>query len=102
MTLRLIRVGRRVINLEYLIVAEEWDGTAETEQLMPGGVRLTLETGRVLTLQDGDADTLLKHLEEEAPRTPHPAGRVEAVVGRQCDPATGETLGPRVDAISAG
>jgi hypothetical protein len=67
MTLKPIRVGRKVINLEYMILSEEWDGTPETEQLMPGGVRVTLETGRSLVFNAQQAEEFLRRLEEVVP-----------------------------------
>jgi hypothetical protein len=98
--MKLIRVGKRVINLEYLILAEEWDGTPETGQLVPGAVRVTLESGRVLTLSNGDAETFLRCLDEEIPRKPDQEG-AQVITGQPYDPQTGEPL-PRGPGESIG
>lgn len=54
--MKLIKIGRRWINLEYLIMGEEHDGTPETAHIPPGGVRITLESGKEFDLTNGDAD----------------------------------------------
>ncbi len=60
--MKLIRVGRRWINLEYLIMGEEHDGSPETASIPPGGVRLTLESGKEFNLDNGDADKCRRHM----------------------------------------
>jgi hypothetical protein len=87
--MKLVKVGKRVVNLEYLILAEEWDGTPDTGQLAPGDVRITLETGRTIDLRNGDAALFMKFLEDEVMRPPHEPG---VAFGVACDPVTGEPL----------
>jgi hypothetical protein len=60
----LIRVGRRRINLEYLIMDEENDGTAETAHIPPGGVRVTMEAGKEFDLTGDDATTYKRQVNE--------------------------------------
>lgn len=43
--MKLIKVGRRRINLEYLIMDEKHDGTPVTAHIPPGGIRVTMESG---------------------------------------------------------
>jgi hypothetical protein len=60
--MKLIRVGHRWVNLEYLISGEEHDD-AKAESVPIGGLRLTLETGKEFDLDGSDADKCRRHLE---------------------------------------
>ena len=97
--MHLVRVGKRVVNLEYLILSEEWDGGPETVQLAPGRVRVTLESGRVLVLDETDSAEWLRSLESEL--TPCPDLPAFA---RPYDPATGDPTPPESvrDTIESG
>lgn len=59
--MRIIQLGRRWINLEYLICAEPIDATAEGQ---PAAFRVILESGIVRDLGPDEAETLKRHLAE--------------------------------------
>jgi len=61
---QLIRVGRRRINLEYLIMDEQHDGTPETAHIPAGGVRVTLESGIAFDLVGEEADSYNRAVDE--------------------------------------
>jgi hypothetical protein len=61
--MHLIRVGRRRINLEYLIMDEANDGTPETAHIPPGGIRVTLEAGKEFDLTGDDAASYNRQVE---------------------------------------
>lgn len=62
--MHLIRVGRRRINLEYLIMDEANDGTPETAHIPSGGIRVTLEAGKEFDLVGDDADAYNRQANE--------------------------------------
>jgi hypothetical protein len=88
--MKLIRVGRRWINLEYLIMGEENDGTPETGHIPAGALRLTLESGKEFDLGDGDADKTRRHMAVFV--LPDPA---ENLVAHDEGPDEGEAPGRR-------
>lgn len=59
----LIRVGRRRINLEYLIEDEEGDGTPESSHIPMGGVLVTLQRGKEFVLVGPEADSYRRQVE---------------------------------------
>ena len=64
--MRWVRLGSKRVNLEFTILCEPWDATPETHDLLPGGVRVTVATGRVLVVPPGkDADKLLRTIDED-------------------------------------
>lgn len=60
--MHLVQVGRRWINLEYMILAEQWDGSTETAAIPQGGLRVTLEDGKGFDLPPPESDELARHL----------------------------------------
>lgn len=62
--MKLVRIGRRWINIEYLILGEENDGSPETVSIPTSGVRVTLEAGKEFDLDNGDADKFRRYLED--------------------------------------
>src|SRR4051794_15737536 len=89
--MQLIRVGRRTINLEYLIMDEEGDGTTG----VPAGVtRVTLESGKEFDLTGADASLYRRHVDLFL--QPDPAARPpnSGAVGTSIDPQTGRPFGP--------
>ena len=59
-----IRVGHLIINLEYLILAEDAELEAQPRTLPEGVLRLTLESGRVLDLRGGLADLARRQIDQ--------------------------------------
>jgi hypothetical protein len=90
--MNLIRLGKRFINLDYMILAEEWDGQAEAPGFGPGAVRLTLESGRVLDLGPVEAEALLRRLGELVAEGPGAPGTAAVSVSPPLDPQTGRPL----------
>jgi hypothetical protein len=87
--MKLIRVGNKVLNLRYLILAEE--GMGGPDDPPPGSVRVTVETGRVLTFEGPQADEFRKGLDEHMrPEPPATTGittpRASASVEPGADP----------------
>lgn len=62
--MHLVRLGHRVLNLRYLILAEDCVGEPDPKTLPPGTIRVTIETGRVIDLDGDDADRLRGFLED--------------------------------------
>ncbi len=60
--MKLIRVGYRWVNLEYLISGDEHDPAA-ADVVPIGALRLTLETGKEFDLHGSDAEKCRRHLE---------------------------------------
>jgi hypothetical protein len=89
-----VRVRGKRVNLDYGILAEEFDGTPETGELLPGGLRLTVETGRVLVFPPGpDADKVLRAIDDEIDGSlPAAGGPPRGTVGVAYDPFTGAPL----------
>lgn len=54
--MHLIQVGRRRLNLEYLVMDEEYDGTDETRNIPAGGIRVSMECGEQFNLASAEAD----------------------------------------------
>jgi hypothetical protein len=87
----LVRVGRRWLNLEYLILAEEWGDPEEPHSWGPGGLRVTLVSGRVFDLPPAEATTVRRRLEAILAEPPQVGGGESVTVH---DPATGAPLPP--------
>ncbi len=62
--MHLVHVGRRWINLDYLILVELWDGSPETGTIPEGGMWVCLESGKEFVLGPPDSDHLTRHLSE--------------------------------------
>lgn len=90
--MKLIQVGRRRINLEYLIMDEENDGTEETAHIPAGGVRVTMEAGKEFNLVGEDAETYRRHACDQVMNDPedHSDDPGSATIGYPVDPSTGE------------
>lgn len=91
--MHLIRVGRRVISLEHLILAEFSDGSNDPNGPPPGGARVTLESGKEFDLGPGETDLFGRYLAEVV--RPDPAEVAEqqsGSVGVVIDPATGQPI----------
>jgi hypothetical protein len=58
--MRLICVGKKVLNLRHMIIKEEWEG--EPDDPPPGVVRVTMEPGRVLHFSGDRAQEFLRGL----------------------------------------
>jgi hypothetical protein len=82
----LLRLTRRVINLEFLIQAEDLDTGP------PARVRLTLASGTVLDVTGTDADRVHDRLSVLAPEVA--PGPLMGGTGLPIDPETGHPLGP--------
>ena len=91
--MNLIEVGHVVLNLEYLILAE--DGAREPEpRTVPRDVlRVTVAPGRVLDLRGDDADRVRRRLGEIL--SPPPTTIRLPVHGKPVDPAGARPTGMR-------
>lgn len=91
---KLIRVGRRRINLEYLICDEEGDGSEETKTIPAGGVRITLESGKEFDVVGDDAEKYRRHVEALLMPDPGPGPDSErsGAVAHAVDPSSGQRL----------
>lgn len=94
----LIRVGRRRLNLCYLVMDEENDMTPDTAHIPPRGVRVTMEFGREFNLHGADADQYRRQVMLFL--QPDPGGPTTAVaespspLSREISPSTGIPLRP--------
>jgi hypothetical protein len=77
--------------LEFTILCEPFDATPETAELLPGGVRITIATGRVMNVAPGpDVDKMLRAIDEDvAAGEPRPQA---PLIGQPHDPETGHPL----------
>lgn len=97
--MHLVRIGRRVINLEYLILAEDREGEG------PPLLRVVLEAGNVFELFGDEAAQLRERLNRllspagepaaSSPPPPPPPPPGPSAVGRHVDPGTGAPI-PRL------
>lgn len=89
-----VRIGKRRINLVHTIAVEEFDGLPDTAELVPGGVQVTLLTGRLLVFPPGpDVETLLRSVDEEVSLPKSDLDWVkEREVVKPTDPVSGEDL----------
>lgn len=87
--MKLIRVGRRRINLEYLIMDEEYGTDPEPVGIPPGCIRVTLEQGKEFVLSGGDAESYRAMVEAEVIAcvvdTPAPSKMGQAPPGARKD-----------------
>jgi hypothetical protein len=78
--MHLVRVGRRILNVDYLIEAEEWGGDAPPDSgFGPGWLRVAMFPGRVRDLPPDLAGPFLRQLADLVAAPPPEAGgpRVE-------------------------
>ena len=89
----LIRVGRRTLNLCYLVMSEEG---AQGETVPPGVVRITMESGKEFDLKGTDADAYLRAESEAITRSsPLAAGAFSPIM--RVNPQTGDVSPGTVD-----
>jgi hypothetical protein len=62
---KLIRVGKRTLNLEYMVMDEEHDGSADMLQVPLGGLRVTMERGKEFILCRADAELFRRFVDSE-------------------------------------
>ncbi len=60
--MHLIKVGRRRLNIDYLIMDEEWDGTDDTQNIPTGGAQVTMKHGLTFTLNAADAEVYRRQI----------------------------------------
>lgn len=100
--MHLIRVGRRVISLEHLILAEFSDGSNDPNGPPPGGARVTLESGKEFDFGPSETDLFSRYLAEVVRPDPAEASEQRSgSVGVVIDPLTGHPV-PRANQGGAG
>jgi hypothetical protein len=99
--MHLVRIGRRYVSLEHLIVAEFADASGPSAPL-PVGARLTLECGKEYELDEAEATVLRRHLDEVAVADPAERPGDGGSVGVELDPRTGVPLPRRAKGTKGG
>jgi hypothetical protein len=90
--MHVIQVGRRRLNLQFLVMDEEFDGTPETAHLPPGGVRVTMVCGKEFDLTAPWADVYRRQVAaivEPDPGKDLPMPKSTTV---DVDPRTGQVI----------